>query len=88
MTQDRKADSKGSKEIEKSRKKSDSSASESKEKTALSSDGLPTKVRCDYRAVRSKSRPGPFTRISSLVGLRFLGLGLGLRLGLIAGLRC
>ena len=44
MTQDRKDDSKGSKEIEKSRKKADSSASISKEKTASSGDGLPTKV--------------------------------------------
>ena len=44
MTQDRKDDSKGSKEIEKSRKKADSSASTSKEKTPSSGDGLPTKV--------------------------------------------
>jgi len=44
MTQDRKDDSKGSKEIEKSRKKADSSVSTSKEKTASLGDGLPTKV--------------------------------------------
>jgi len=44
MTQDRKDDSKSSKEIEKSHKSTESSASTSREKTVSSGEGLPTKV--------------------------------------------
>ena len=44
MTQDRKDDSKGSRETEKSHKKTESSAPVSKEKTTSSAEGLPTKV--------------------------------------------
>ena len=55
MTQDRKDDSRGSREIEKSRKKTtDSSASVSKEKTSSSADGLPTKVRLHFAGVMLK----------------------------------
>jgi len=43
MTQDRKDDIKGSREIEKSRKKADLSAAVDKEKTS-SAEGLPAKV--------------------------------------------
>jgi len=45
MTQDRKDDSKSSNEVEKSRKKTDLSAPLSKEKTAATAEGLPTKVK-------------------------------------------
>jgi len=49
MTHDRKEDSKGGKDVEKSCKKTESSAAVSTDKTPSSAEGLPTKVTaCDF----------------------------------------